>query len=107
MPEFLDAELSVLSNDVQYLYKMFRLVTIGNKVCLPRSADNPMGGYMALRYANPGALHHAHWVTLCNRVLRYYISQKGAHSGACQGCHVCRSHLHPRLVFDHQEAIFR
>ena len=22
------------------------------------------------------ALHHARWVTLCNRVLRYYISQK-------------------------------
>ena len=35
-----------------------------------------MGGYMALRYANPGALHHARWVTLCNRILRYYISQK-------------------------------
>ena len=29
-----------------------------------------------MRYANPGALHHARWVTLCNRVLRYYISQK-------------------------------
>ena len=43
MPEFSGAELSVLSNDVQYLYKMFRLVTICSKVCLPRSADNPMG----------------------------------------------------------------
>ena len=73
VPEFSDAELSVLSNDVQYLYKMFRLVTIGSKVCLPRSADNPMGGYMTLRYANPGALHHARWVTLCNRILRYHI----------------------------------
>ena len=41
VPEFLDAEFSVLSNDVKYLYKMFRLVTIGSKVCLPWSADNP------------------------------------------------------------------
>ena len=34
VPEFSDAELSVLSNNVQYLYRMFRLVTIGSKVCL-------------------------------------------------------------------------
>ena len=74
--EFSDAELSVISNDVQYLYKLLRLVTVSSKACLPRSADNPMGGYMALRYANPGALHHARWVKLCNRVLRYYVSQK-------------------------------
>ena len=76
VPELLDAELSVLSNDVQYLYKMLRLITIGSKVCLPRSADNPMGGYMTLRYANPGALHHARWVTLYSRGLCYYVSQK-------------------------------
>ena len=36
VPEISDAELSVLSNDVQYLYKMFRLVKIGSKECLSR-----------------------------------------------------------------------
>ena len=35
-----------------------------------------MGGYMTLRYANPGALHHARWVTLYSRGLCYYVSQK-------------------------------
>ena len=76
VPGSSDAELLVISNDVQYLYKVLRLVTVSSKACLPRSADNPMGGYMALRCANPGALHHARWVKLCNRVLRYYVSQK-------------------------------
>ena len=42
VPEFSDAELSVFSNDVQYLYKMFRLVKIGSKECLSRSAETSL-----------------------------------------------------------------
>ena len=65
----------MLSNDVQYLFKIFKLVKTGSKVCHPKTNDNPLGGLESLRFANPGSLHHARWVTLCNRVLRYYVSQ--------------------------------
>ena len=41
VPELLDAELSVLSNDVQYLYKMLRLITIGSKVAFPGLPTTP------------------------------------------------------------------
>ena len=75
LPDFSDEDLKVLSNDVQYLFKIFKLVTTGSKVCHPKTKENPLGGLESLRFANPGSLHHARWVTLCNRVLRYYVSQ--------------------------------
>ena len=71
-----DADLKALNNDVQHLLRYYKLVTTG--VCVVKPYDsvlNPSGGDLALRFANPGALHNARWVTLANRVLRLYVSQ--------------------------------
>ena len=45
LPDFSDEDLKVLSNDVQYLLKIFKLVTTGSKVCHPKTKDNPLGGF--------------------------------------------------------------
>ena len=71
-----DSDFKALNNDVQHLLRYYKLVTIG--VCVVKKYDanlNPKGGDLALRFANPGPLHNARWVTLANRVLRLYVSQ--------------------------------
>ena len=74
VPAFTREELSVLSNDVKNLWRYFRLVTLGSKVLRPYDKVlNPFGGDLTLRFANPGPLNKARWVTLASRVLIKYV----------------------------------
>ena len=54
-----------LSSDSKYLYKMSLAVQSG-----------PVDFPADLQFASPGSLNHARWLTLANRVLRLYVSEK-------------------------------
>ena len=76
VPQLTADELRLVSNDVKNLYRYYRLVTLGSDVLRPKTDANPIGGDVNLRFANPGPLHNARWITLASWVLRYYVSQR-------------------------------
>lgn len=52
-----------MSTDQRYLLQMSHAISSGN--CPPSLANR-----------EPGAMHHARWLTTANRILRLYVSQK-------------------------------
>ena len=71
-----EEDLAALNHDVQNLFRYYCLIAISACVVLPKTDKNPLGGDVGLRFANPGHLHNARWITLANRVMRLYASKK-------------------------------
>ena len=76
VPTVSEEDLAALNHDVQNLLRYYRLITIGACVVLPKTDKNPLGGDVGLRFANPGHLHNARWITLANQVMRLYASKE-------------------------------
>ena len=85
LPESIVADLS---SDAKYLYKMSLAVTSG-----------PQNFPKQLRSASPGSLNHARWLTLANRVLRLYVSEKKAKRKTEKYSILHSKLLRPYLVF--------
>ena len=65
VPNFSKEVLNSLSRDVKYMWRMFQAISTGSSY---------FKNDLSLAIARPGNFSNARWITLCNHVLRLYVS---------------------------------